>query len=724
LSQTETSRLEQEKAIRLKYTAFDLFRQKHKPQTPEEQATKAKMAEDNGGNDMDNDKDFADTSKDEGLDADQGLEEQTVAEEAAKPVDLSSQETAAILDPKSADELSLEDRIKEFTQTRNLNYFLPTGTPIVDGGETKPLVAPLEVQLKQQLVLVRGKFKNPETGAESELPTKVIAKSLINKMNATGVNPFVSSSQVLSADLAVPEFPCYKVCASPGIAMSRFLSMVTVVGSAPDTAKNNSTLLGGIVLIPGESANGDPAALELGKGPGLAELPVEITSLKNIGSLAVVAVRVGASWVLKMAVVRAAIVTADDLLKQYELLRSSADPAIATIITGFEELLKTLRVFRYDLLSNTERALYSKYLTGTEAGKTVLEKVVFRAADFGNAMPVHFRMESTLVGKGVFIIDIVVPRAPIVPHEVLQGWAVKGRVEPGKTRCKTPRTFYDDQPAIQKLFATLYTPTAAVAAATPTTPAEVKAAPVVAPTSPVPAKRTKQTAPARAPAAATAAPPQAKAEPEKTPAPVVNSDEAMMAVDAATEETTGKIVIAVPAPVEVVPAAAAAVAPTPAAAARKRANSKVSQVAVAADAQVVEPPAKKGKSAKAAAAAAAAAPTPPTAVAPLVMPEGPPKTLQGHLFGMLERASKYYSTVGKGKDKMFGVHQTTPLVGPFIDSKESRDSASTSAQFLNVFGPIATAKVLQALAQETAVAEIAARPPVDDAKDDGAEDSW
>jgi hypothetical protein len=106
------------------------------------------------------------------------------------------------------------------------------------------------------------------------------------------------------------------------------------------------------------------------------------------------------------------------------------------------------------------------------------------------------------------------------------------------------------------------------------------------------------------------------------------------------------------------------------------------------------------------------------------MPEGPPKTLQGHLFGMLERASKYYSTVGKGKDKMFGVHQTTPLVGPFIDSKESRDSASTSAQFLNVFGPIATAKVLQALAQETAVAEIAARPPVDDAKDDGAEDSW
>jgi hypothetical protein len=170
LSQTETSRLEQEKAIRLKYTAFDLFRQKHKPQTPEEQATKAKRAEDNGGNDMDNDKDFADTSKDEGLDADQGLEEQTVAEEAAKPVDLSSQETAAILDPKSADELSLEDRIKEFTQTRNLNYFLPTGTPIVDGGETKPLVAPLEVQLKQQLVLVRGKFKNPEAPNQSCRP--------------------------------------------------------------------------------------------------------------------------------------------------------------------------------------------------------------------------------------------------------------------------------------------------------------------------------------------------------------------------------------------------------------------------------------------------------------------------------------------------------------------------------------------------------------------------
>jgi hypothetical protein len=735
----ETNRLDEEKSIRLTYPAFDNFREKHKQLSQQ-------MADEQGGNDMDNDNDFGNTSKDEGLGEETGIDEQALVEEPPqKPVELSTQETAKILDPKGSDIASLGDRIKEMMTVRHITYVLPQGTPILEGGELKPLTTPLPVMIKDRLVICRGQFVAAD-GKRAELSTETIAKAILNPKNAVNESPFESTTQVVSTDLAVAEFPCYKVGASPGSALSRFLSVVTVVGSHATMAKDNSTLLGGIVVVPGECLNGEPKDAQFGVGPGLAEPPVDITTPKGLGSLAVVLVRDGDEWIAKMVAVRAAMVTADDLLAQYGQLKNIAAPAHKAIITGLEQLLtaagaektKKLRVFRYDLLSIEEKAVYSKYLGKDEAGKTVIDKVVYRSSDFGNAVAVHMRMKSTYVAAkttGQFVVDIVIPRAPIVPYEVVRSWCIDGRVKAGKVRAKTARVEYDDKPVIEKLFASLYTGVEMVAATASAAP--VVAPPTVTPASPPP-KRTKQTGAPHTPAAAAATVPPpvitvtpaapvavaapVKVEPAKTPIPTAPSDETQMLIDASTDDAAGKFTIAAAAPTEG--------AATPAPTGRKRTNSKsnaaaavapTSAVAAAVPNGTAEPAAKKSKGK---AAGTAPAP-PPTAVAALKMPEGPPKTLQGSVFGMLERASKHFCIGGKGKESLMGAFQKC---GPGAlveeESKEQRDQTASTAKTINVFGPMVAAQILQIIASAAAATEIAAAPPVDEADAAADDDNW
>jgi hypothetical protein len=107
------------------------------------------------------------------------------------------------------------------------------------------------------------------------------------------------------------------------------------------------------------------------------------------------------------------------------------------------------------------------------------------------------------------------------------------------------------------------------------------------------------------------------------------------------------------------------------------------------------------------------------------MPEGPPKTLQGSVFGMLERASKHFCIGGKGKESLMGAFQKC---GPGAlveeESKEQRDQTASTAKTINVFGPMVAAQILQIIASAAAATEIAAAPPVDEADAAADDDNW